>query len=133
MNAFAALLTGLASLALASAASAQTVLPLRVGGPAQGALQQLHPPAPVEQVREQAMRRPAPLPLPAPPAERLVPERRLFVPELGRTVVIPSHYERRISDQQYVVPTLPVYDLAGGLAGIVPGGSRLPADTRQGP
>ncbi len=127
------LLLALAWLTTASTASAQTIAPLRVGGPAQAALQQLHPPTPIEQVREQAMRRSAPLPLPPPPAERLVPERRLYVPLLGRDVVIPSHYERRVSDQQYAVPTLPAYDLNGGLASIIPGGTRLPADVRQGP
>jgi hypothetical protein len=127
------LLTALSWLTTASSVSAQTIAPLPVGGPAQAALRQLHPPAPVDQVREQAMRRSAPLPLPEPPAERLVPERRLYAHELGRNVVIPSHYERRISDQQYAVPTLPVYEWNGGLAGIIPGGNRPPADVRQGP
>ena len=120
-------------LAMGSTASAQTVAPLRVGGPAQAALHQLYPPTPIQQVREQAMRRPAPLPLPEPPAERLVPERHLRLPELGREVVIPSHYERRISDQQYAVPTLPAYGLNGGLVGVIPGDNRPPADVRNGP
>jgi hypothetical protein len=134
MKPFVASLLVLAWSTTASMASAQTIAPLRIGGPAQSALQQLHPPTPIEQVREQAMRRPAPLPLPEPAAERLVPERRLRLPEFGnREVVIPGHYERRISDQQYVVPTLPAYELNGGLAGIVPGGNRPPADVRQGP
>jgi hypothetical protein len=127
------LVVGIAWLTTGSSASAQMIAPLRVGGPAQAALQQLHPPAPVDQVREQAMRRAPPLPLPEPPAERLVPERRVYAPDLGRILVIPSHYERRISDQQYAVPALPAYESNGGPAGIIPGGNRPPADVRQGP
>lgn len=96
-------------------------------------MQQLHPPTPLEQVREQALRRSPPLPLPPAPAERWVPERQVFAPELGRMVLVPGHYERRISDQLYAVPTLPGYDIRGGMTIIVPGGERAPADLRQGP
>ena len=127
------LLLVLAWLLAPAPASAQRIAPLGITGPAQGALQQLHPPSPVDQVREQSMRQSPPLPLPTPPAERLVPERRVYSPELGRDVVIPSHYERRITDQQYAVPTLPAYDAHGGFAGVIPGGDRLPAEQRQGP
>ena len=118
---------------LAAAASAQVIAPLAVGGPAQSALQQLRPPTPLDQVREQAMRRSPPLPLPPPPSERWVPERRVYAPELGREVVLPGHYERRITDQQYAVPPLPAYDITRGTTMIVPGGERPPADLRQGP
>ena len=96
-------------------------------------MQQLHPPTPLEQVREQALRRSPPLPPPPAPAERWVPERQVFAPELGRMVLVPGHYERRISDQLYAVPTLPGYDIRGGMTIIVPGGERPPADLRQGP
>jgi len=115
------------------AALAQTVAPIPITGPAQGAMQQLRPPTPLEQVREQAMRRQAPLPPPMPPAERWVPERQVYAPELGRTVVIPGHYERRITDQQYAVPTLPAYEIRTGTTIIIPGGERPPVDLRQGP
>jgi hypothetical protein len=118
---------------LVSVASAQVIPPLQVGGPAQGAMQQLHPPTPLEQVREQALRRSLPLPPPSPPVERWVPERQVYAPELGRTVVIPGHYEQRITDQQYAVPTLPGYEIRSGATIIVPGGERPPADLRQGP
>jgi hypothetical protein len=122
-----------AGLGAATVASAQAIPPLAVGGPAQGPLQQLRPPSPLDQVREQAMRRSPPLPLPAPPSERWVPERRVYAPEFGREVVLPGHYERRISDQQYSVPPLPAYDLGRGTTMTIPGGQRPPAELRQGP
>jgi len=128
-----ALLPALAVLAGAGVAPAQIIAPPRLGGPARDALQQLRPPSPLEQVREQAMRRSPPLPLPAPPGERWVPERRLYLPEAGRDVLIPGHYERRISDQQYAVPPLPAYSVGGGGTVTVPAGQRPPADLRQGP
>ncbi len=129
---FIVLVPALAWLAAASV-SAQVIPPLQIGGPAQGALQQLRPPSPLEQVREQALRRSPPLPLPAPPSERWVPDRRVRVPELGRDVLIPGHYERRITDQQYAVPPLPAFDIKGGGTVTIPGGQRPPADLRQGP
>ena len=133
MKPLVALLVSTAGLAAAAVASAQAIPPLPVGGPAQSAIEQLRPPTPLDQVREQAMRRFPPLPLPPPPSERWVPERRVYAPELGREVVIPGHYERRISDQQYAVPPLPAYDITGGTTLTVPGGQRPPADLRQGP
>ncbi len=123
----------LTCLALVSLAPAQMIPPPQVGGPAQGALQQLHPPTPLDQVREQALRRSPPLPPPSLPGERWVPERQVYAPELGRTVVIPGHYERRITGQQYAVPTLPGYEIRSGTTIIIPGGERPPADLRQGP
>ena len=133
MKLLVALLVSIAGLAAATVAYAQVIVPLAVGGPAQSALQQLRPPTPLDQVREQAMRRSPPLPLPPAPSERWVAERRVYAPELGREVVLPGHYERRISDQLYDVPTLPAYDITRGRTMIIPGGQRPPADLRQGP
>lgn len=79
------------------------------------------------------MRPSPPLPLPAPPGKRWVPERRAYLPELGRNVLIPGHYERRISDQHYSVPPLGAYDIAGGGSVTIPGGERPPADLRRAP
>jgi len=127
------LLVSIAGLGAAPVVSAQAIPPLAVGGPAQSTLQQLRPPSPLDQVREQAMRRSPPLPLPPLPSERWVPERRVYAPELGREVVLPGHYERRISDQQYSVPPLPAYDVRSGTTMTIPGGQRPPAELRQGP
>ncbi|HYB44651.1 MAG TPA: hypothetical protein VEL75_22945 [Candidatus Methylomirabilis sp.] len=120
-------LIALASIAVwmsvASPASAQIVRP-SVTGPAQVPLRQLFPPTPLEQVREQSMQQSPPLPLPAPPAERWVPEQQVWSPQLGRNVVIPGHYEKRVSDQQYTVPPLPAYDVNSGITVPLPGGQR---------
>jgi hypothetical protein len=118
---------------LTTPAGAQHIPPLPMGGPAQGAMQQLHPLAPLDQVRQQSMKQSPALPLPAEPGERWVPDRQLFVPEFGRTLLIPGHYERRISDQQYAVPTLPALDVQSGVTVVIPGGNRPPADLRTGP
>ena len=123
----------LLSVASAGVASAQVIPPLHVGGPAQRALDQLYPPTPLEQVRQQSLRQSPPLPPPTPPTERWVPERQVFAPDLGRVVVVPGHYERRISDQLYAVPTLRVYEGTSGATIIIPGSDRPPVDVRQGP
>jgi hypothetical protein len=117
----------------ATAALAQAIAPVHVDGPAQAALRQLSPPSPNEQVREQSMRRSPPLPLPPPVSERWVAERRVFAPELGREVIIPGHYEQRVSDQQYAVPPLSAYDVGSGLSVALPGSARPPVELRQGP
>ena len=96
-------------------------------------MDQVHPPTPLRQVRERSLAPSPPLPLPAPPFERWVPERVVFVPEFGRTLRIPGHFERRLTDQQYAVPTLPASDVHTGATVILPGGDRLPADLRPGP
>jgi hypothetical protein len=133
MKALWLLISTLLGVASPDVALAQVVAPIPITGPAQSAMQQLHPPAPLEQVRELATRRPSPLPPPSPPVERWVPERQVYAPEFGRTLVIPGHYERRVSDQLYSVPTLPAYEVRNGIPIIIPGGDRPPVDLRQGP
>ena len=116
-----ALIGPLVGLLAATAGSAQLVLP------------QLRSPDAIDHAQGLARRPFSTLPMPAPPAERYVPERRVYSPELGRDLVIPGHYERRISDQRVSVPTLPAYDPATGGTVAVPGGERPPAELRQGP
>ena len=128
-----ALIVSTLALIVAAPVPAQVIALPPVGGPAAAALRQLQPPSPSEQVREQAMRRSPPLPLPPPASEQWVAERRVFAPELGREVIIPGHFERRVSDQQYVVPPLPAYDVGSGLSFTLPGGTRPPPELRQGP
>ena len=116
------------------AALAQVVAPIPMTGPAQGAMQQLHPPTPLDQVREQALRRSSPLPPPSPPAERWVPERQIYAPELGRTVVIPgplraAHHATSSTPS----PRCRRTRSGAGATIIIPGGERPPADLRQGP
>jgi hypothetical protein len=121
------------SLAMASLAFAQAIAPLHVGGPAEAAMRQLRPPSASEQVREQSMKRSGPLPLPDAPSQEWVAERRVFSPELQREVVIPGHYEQRVSGQQYVAPPLHVYDVQSGTSVALPGGPRPAPDSRPGP
>ena len=127
------LVTALLCLVSTGVASAQVIPPLPVGGPAQRAIQQLYPPTPLEQVRQQSLRQSPPLPPPTPSGELWVPDRQVFAPWLGRVVIVPGHYERRISDQLYAVPTLEVHDGTSGATIIVPGSDRPPVDVRQGP
>jgi hypothetical protein len=67
------------------------------------------------------------------PTERLVPERRLRDPATGREIVIPAHYERRITDQQWWVPPLTGYGSHHEGPVHIQGGPQPPADQRQAP
>ncbi len=129
---FTGALAALTLLATAGAVGAQILKP-QISGPAKGAYEQLHPPSALGQVRQRATQLPPPLPLPPQPGERWVPERRVYKPDLGREIIVPGHYERRVSDQQYAVPSLPAYDPRTGATITIPGGERPPADLRQGP
>jgi hypothetical protein len=87
----------------------------------------------IDQARRRAL---APIPkapgLPA-TADRWVPERRFYSSEYQREIVIPGHYESRITDQQYAVPPITGYGPSGQNPVFFPGGERPPADQRQGP
>ena len=89
-------------------------------------------PDPIGQSRALSERPLQTAPAPPPPAERLVPERRVFVPGMAHEVVVPPHYERRITDQQYQAPPLLGLGARGEIIHI-PGGERPPADVRQSP
>jgi hypothetical protein len=86
----------------------------------------------IDQARQRAL---APIPQApglAPLSDRWVPERRIFSSEYQREIVIPGHYESRITGQQSTVPTLPGYGTRGELPVVIPGGDRPPADQRPG-
>ncbi len=91
------------------------------------------PPDVIDQARQRAL---APVPrgpVTPTPSQTWVPERRFYSPELGRSIVVPGHYESRISDQQYAVPPITGYGPQGQNPVLIPGGERPPADVRQGP
>jgi hypothetical protein len=91
------------------------------------------PPDPIERARTLATQ-PRPLLGPAPePAERWVPERRVTVPGTADQVVVPGHYERRLSSTQVVVPTLPVYGTGAGGPFHIYRHQAPPAEIRQSP
>ncbi len=87
----------------------------------------------IDQARQRAL---APIPqaprLQAPPSDQWVPERRVFSSEYQREIIIPGHFESRITGQQSIVPTLPGYGTHGELPVVIPGGVRPPADQRPG-
>ena len=115
-----AMIAPLVLLAAVSAAGAQSVIPGR-------------PPDPIDQARSRALAPVPKAPVQPSPSERFVPERRFYSPELGREIVVPGHYESRITDQQYVAPPLTGYGPRGERPVLIPGGPRPPADRRQGP
>ena len=115
-----AVIAPLVLLAAVSAAAAQSVIPGR-------------PPDAIDQVRSRALTPVPKAPAAPPPSERFVPERRFYSPELGRNIVIPGHYESRITAQQYAVPPLTGHGPHGESPVLIPGGARPPADQRQGP
>ena len=87
----------------------------------------------VRQVKAMAMR-PAPsAPVPTPPREEWVSERRVWVTGLGVFAVVPGHWERRVSSTESSVPSLTIFREADRAPLTVPGGERLPADLRSGP
>ena len=89
--------------------------------------------AAIRQVKEMAMR-PAPsAPAPARPREEWVSERRVWVPGLGVSAVVPGHWERRVSSTESSVPPLTIFREADRAPLTVRGGERLPADLRSGP
>jgi len=87
---------------------------------------------PIDQARQRAL---APIPRApglSPPSDQWVPERRFFSTEYQREIIIPGHYESRVTSQQSTVPTLPGYGTRGELPIVIPGGVRAPADQRPG-
>jgi hypothetical protein len=88
---------------------------------------------PIEQARRRAL---APVPrasAPPLPTSLWVPERRYYSSELQREIIVPGHYETRITDQQSNVPPLTGYGPQGQSPVYIPGGQRPPADLRQSP
>ncbi|SRR6266508_5116788 len=91
------------------------------------------PPDAIDHAKGLATRPYTTLPVPSAPAQVYVPERRVFSPQLRREVIVPGHWERRVTDQRMVAPPLTVVDPRTGATVTLPGGERLPADQRQGP
>ena len=89
--------------------------------------------AAVGQVKAMAMRAGPRAPAPTRPREEWVSERRVWVPGLGVSAVVPGHWERRVSSTESSVPSLTIFREADRAPLTVPGGERLPADLRSGP
>jgi hypothetical protein len=104
-----------------------------IAAPAQRPLPTVRPPDAIDRAHGMATRPLPKLPDAPPPAERWVPERRVFSPELRREIVVPGHYERVLSDTQSRVPPLHGTIPEEGRTIVIPGGDRPPAETRNSP
>jgi hypothetical protein len=72
-------------------------------------------------------------PSPAPPApDTWVPDRYVQVPGVDGTVLVPGHWERRLSDHEVYTPPL-VGQTPDGRVLNFPAGRRPPVQERQGP
>ena len=73
-------------------------------------------------------------PLPAPrPDSVWVPDRYLSTPHTGGTVLVPGHWERRVSDHESYVPPLTTINPADGRLQTFPAGVRPRAEERTAP
>jgi len=110
---------------------------LGVAAPAVAGAQSMPPlgrrPDVIDQARQRALAPVPQGPMTPAPGQTWVPERRFFSPQYGRELVIPGHYETRISPQQSAVPPITSYGPLGENPILIPGGDRPPADVRQGP
>ena len=100
---------------------------------AQGSLPSVRPPDAIDRARGMATKPLPGVPPPPPVEERWVPERRFYSPQLGQEVVVPGHYERRITDQQSQVPPLNAITRPDGRQIPIPGGEHPPAEIRSAP
>ena len=66
------------------------------------------------------------------PADVWVPDRIVPVPDQPGGLIVPGHWERRLSDGQHYVPPLSATTPDGRVLN-VPGGVMPPPDRRQGP
>jgi len=62
-----------------------------------------------------------------------VPDRYLRIPGEPGEARVPAHWERRISDREFHVPPLTIFNPVTGTARGVPAGIRGPVESRHGP
>ena len=54
------------------------------------------------------------VPMPAPPTEQYIPDRRVYVPQVGREIDVPCHFGQRSRDGQIVEPPMTIPNPNGG-------------------
>jgi hypothetical protein len=54
------------------------------------------------------------LPMPAPPTEQYIPDRRVYVPQVGRQIDVPGHFAQRTPNGQVVEPPMTIPNPNGG-------------------
>ena len=62
-----------------------------------------------------------------------VPDRYVTIAGESAPVLVPGHWERRISDREFDVPALTIFRPSTGTHETLPGGVRGPAETRPAP
>jgi hypothetical protein len=62
-----------------------------------------------------------------------VPDRYIPAPDTGSAVLVPAHWERRVSDHESYVPPSSTLNPADGRVQAYPAGVRAPAEVRSGP
>jgi|GraSoiStandDraft_36_1057302.scaffolds.fasta_scaffold247956_2 hypothetical protein len=66
------------------------------------------------------------LPMPAQPAEQYIPDRRVFVPQVGQQVDVPGHFAQRTPDGHVVEPPMTIPTPNGGPPIFLPGSAGVP-------
>ena len=61
------------------------------------------------------------VPMPAPPTEQYIPDRRVYVPQVGREIDVPGHFGQRTPDGQIVEPPMTIPNPNGGPPVFLPG------------
>jgi hypothetical protein len=60
------------------------------------------------------------LPMPAPPTEQYIPDRRVYVPQVGRQIDVPGHFAQRTPNGQVVEPPMTIPNPNGGTPVFLP-------------
>jgi hypothetical protein len=61
------------------------------------------------------------VPMPAPPTEQYIPDRRVYVPQVGREIDVPGHFGQRTPNGQIVEPPMTIPNPNGGPPVFLPG------------
>jgi hypothetical protein len=66
------------------------------------------------------------LPMPAQPTEQYIPDRRVYVPQVGQQVDVPGHFAQHMPDGHVVEPPMTIPTPNGGPPVFLPGGAGVP-------
>jgi hypothetical protein len=66
------------------------------------------------------------LPMPAQPTEQYIPDRRVYVPQVGQQIDVPGHFAQRTPDGRVVEPPMTIPTPNGGPPVFVPGSAGVP-------
>ena len=64
------------------------------------------------------------VPMPAPPTEQYIPDRSVYVPQVGREIDVPGHFGQRTPDGQIVEPPMTIPNPNGGPPVFLPGSAQ---------